>query len=162
MAYIANGGKVAIDGSEKSLDPKAREVSAVGPNVTIEVTIVLRRNPSAKSLRSSVEELCSTSPKKRSHLKREEFARSQGASQNDVKLVSNFVRGFGLEVTNVDLASRRIFVSGSYKQISDAFGVEMKYYEHPTMKRENLQRKIWVDKRPDFVVSNSHCCAWVG
>jgi kumamolisin len=64
-------------------------------------------------------------------LSREELAESRGAAPADVSAVEDFARAHGLTVVEVDPAGRRVRLSGTAPEISEAFGVEFQRYEHP-------------------------------
>jgi kumamolisin len=129
--------KLLLQGSERRPVRGAREIGPVNPSERVDVTIIVRHNPA--SHRGSTEELGRVPPKKRTHQSREEFARTQGASQEDLKKISEFAREYRLVVKESSQARRSVTLSGTAKQLSEAFGVELKSYEHPTVKGKTFR-----------------------
>ena len=132
-----HGRKVTLDGSERKPILRAKGIGGVDSAEKLDVTIIVRRNPS--SAQRSAEELGRVPPKNRTHLSREEFARTQGASQEDLKKISEFAREYGLVVKDSSVPRRSVTLSGNAKQFSEAFGVELKKYEYPTMKGKTFR-----------------------
>ncbi|HXY93179.1 MAG TPA: protease pro-enzyme activation domain-containing protein, partial [Acidimicrobiia bacterium] len=105
----------------------AREVGAPPPDKEVRVTVVLRRRQEQNPMRAA---RASASHGQRSYLTRAEFARSYGASPDDIDAVQTFARVHNLRVTNVDAARRSIVVAGTAEAIAGAFGTRLARYEH--------------------------------
>jgi kumamolisin len=90
--------------------------SGLNPSETIDVTVVLRRRSPLPSDEERDDE---------GALSRAEFASRYGADDADADLVSTTLTGLGLTVSSVDLASRRVRVSGDVATISRVFGVDV-------------------------------------
>ena len=121
--------RVKIRGSERELIPGSLEAGSVDPNERIEVTIVLRPPVEAPAL--SPEEAGLVSPRKRSFLTHEEYERKHGAAREDLQKIRDFAEDHDLKVTEESPARRSVVLSGTVRQMSVAFGVELKRYEHP-------------------------------
>lgn len=124
--------RIAIKGSERAPLPGARKVGPADPQELVQVTVLVRRRPSSKGLISLVAELGSSPPHKRRHLSHEDFEASHGADLNDLEKVEDFAHEHGLDVVEVDKADRRVILSGTVAALSEAFGVTLDLYEHPT------------------------------
>ncbi len=125
--------RVPLPGSEKSPPLAGRDIGAVDPSEKILVTLILKPRNST-SRKGRVEELSRTPvDSRRRHLTREEFSQVHGALQSDFDLISEFARQYGLELVAADPAMRSALLSGSTQQMTNAFGVELRNYEHPTM-----------------------------
>src|SRR5579864_1137643 len=92
--------RVPVPGSERAPVPGAEVIGAPDPNQRIEVSLILRRRPSAEQL-PAAEELGSRLPHERQHLSREEFAARHGADPNDVAQVTELAREHNLTVVEV-------------------------------------------------------------
>jgi kumamolisin len=121
---------VPIRGSERAAVVGARVVGAPRPDARLEVTVVVRRRPSAEKF-APAESLGSRLPSQRKHLKRAEFAARHGANPDDVAKIEEFARQNNLTVKETNLARRSIKLSGKASDLSSAFGVELLHYEHP-------------------------------
>ena len=123
----AQKGRVQLEGSTRSLLPGSQEVGPADPNQVIEVTLYLRHKPSE---RHSAEEISSLPISKRKYLTRAEFARTYGASAEDLEKVRAFAADYGLQVKSADLAARQVKLSGTVQRFSEAFGATLRRYEH--------------------------------
>jgi kumamolisin len=109
--------------------PGAREIGPADPNEIIEVTIRLRprggKTPpvSAATLRQL--------PAERRFLTREELEKAHGADAASISRVETFANQHGLTVIESSPARRTVILSGTVAAMSEAFGVELKQYEHP-------------------------------
>lgn len=113
---------VHIAGSESPTDERARHISEVDPDRVIRFNIIVRRRDEAIP---SPEEIGALPPSQRRHLSRQEFAAKYGAAPEDVARVEEYASKHGLKVIKADLAQRIVTVSGSYRSIKAAFGVEL-------------------------------------
>ncbi|MDX2678171.1 S53 family peptidase [Streptomyces sp. NY05-11A] len=104
-----------IPGSERSAAPKARSEGPLDAATPVEATIVLRRRAEVpRDLIVGPETISQT-----------ELAQQYGADSTDADLVREVLGHHGVQVTGVDLASRRIQVSGTAEQMAEAFRTEL-------------------------------------
>lgn len=108
-----------LAGSERAPLEGATEIGPADPNETVDVTIRLR----SRSGKNPMEET--------SNLSREEFEQRHGADPNSIALVESFARAHQLIVKEESAARRTVILSGSVAAMNQAFGVELKEYEHP-------------------------------
>jgi kumamolisin len=122
--------RIRLAQSERAPMPGARRISAADPNERIEVTILLRRRSKANEY-PDVDQLGARLPKERSHLTREEFARTHGGHPDDIASIRKFASEFGLQVPREDRARRSVVLAGTVEAFSRAFEVELSRFEHP-------------------------------
>jgi subtilase family serine protease len=130
MSNIPSGMK-RIEGSMRTPAPGAKLIGPAAPDETIVVSIYIRRRPDAPPLLDH-EHWAKTPPGKRKFLSREEFAAKYGAAQADADRVTRFAISQGLKVEETSLAKCSVRVSGTVKQMNQAFGVELTNYEVST------------------------------
>jgi kumamolisin len=114
---------VRLEGSERHPSPSARLLGPADPNEHFDVTIVLRRRLDGETVPDFV--YFKTPPSTRPRLSEEEFARKYGASDDDIREVTEFVYRNGLIVEETHAARRTLVVSGTAEQMSQAFGVKL-------------------------------------
>jgi Pro-kumamolisin, activation domain len=139
-----------LEGSERRPSPTARRMGPSDPNENITVTIVLRRRPDGPPL-PKPEDFLKIPPAQRSRMSAEEFARTYGASQEDIDKVTEFVRNAGLNVVEVHPARRTVIVSGTVAQMNAAFAVDLGRYEHEVTRRRNDKRTEMYRGRDGFI-----------
>jgi kumamolisin len=122
--------RVAIPGSDKRPAADAQRVGDVHPDERVEVTIQLT-SKAADGLNAEVQKLAAQAPHAREHLSREAFAERFGADPAHIAQVEAFARANDLGVVHASAARRSVIVSGTARQISSAFGVQLAAYEHP-------------------------------
>src|SRR5947209_6412976 len=105
-----------LAGSEKNA-PVGKQVEALSPEQTMEVTVRLRRR---KSIDSEL--------KKGVRYSRADFDKTFGAKQNDVEKIEAFANNHHLAVSNVDTARRSVMLKGSVKDFEEAFRVKLGCY----------------------------------
>ena len=117
------GDRVPVPGSEREPVPGSRAVDGAPADERIEVTVLVRRKPGTEALPSPglVTE----------RLSREEFDARYGADPADIQRVEGFAAAHGLEVVEASTARRSVVLSGTVEQMSVAFGVDLRRYEHP-------------------------------
>jgi kumamolisin len=107
---------VPLSGSERSSLPAATPAPApLDENQVITVTVLLRRK--AEIPAALVEGQETVTPA--------EFGERYGADPADARLVADVLGRSGLTVTETDLASRRLKVSGTLAALSAAFGTTL-------------------------------------
>jgi len=124
---------VRLEGSERRPSPGAQLIGPADANQHFDVTIVLRRRPDGEPLPDY--DHFKTPPGARPRMSAEEFAKKYGASEEDIKKVTDFTRGSGLTVKETDPGRRTVVVSGTVEQTSKAFGVTLSRYEHQVAHR---------------------------
>ena len=105
-----------LPGSERTAAPDAQPAAApqsLDPSRQITITVILRR-------RAELPDDALTSP-----LSREEFATRYGADPADVQLVTDTLTSLGATITDTDVASRRLRVSGPTGTLAQIFGADL-------------------------------------
>jgi len=120
---------VRLEGSERRPSPSARLVGPADPKERFSVTIALRRRPDGEPM-PGPEYFRKTPPRSRPRLSEAEFAKKYGASNQDIKKVTDFASKSGLKVEDTNAAQRSVVVSGTAEQMSKAFGISLGKYEH--------------------------------
>ena len=121
--------RIELKGSARAALPGGRDVGPADPNQQIEVTVLLRRGSKPEEFPSDAQ-LGASIPRERKYLTREEFARLHGASESDLEKIRAFATPYGLKVVSEDRGSRMVKLSGTVQTLGDAFGVNLRRYEH--------------------------------
>jgi kumamolisin len=122
--------QLPLAGSERAPLEGAREIGPANPNETVDVTIRLRSRTGKKPIVNAAE---FTKPiEKRTILSRKEFEQHHGADLDSIARVESFARQHKLTVKEKSLARRTVILSGAVAAMNEAFGVELKQYDHPT------------------------------
>lgn len=119
--------RVELKGSARPPMPGGQDVGPADANQQIEVTLYLRRG---RTKFPSAEQIGSQPVSERKYLTREEFARAHGATAEDVEKVRAFARDYGLQVKTEDRAARLIKLTGTVQAFNEAFGANLRRYEH--------------------------------
>ncbi len=118
-----------LPGSERAPMPGAREIGPANPNQRIDVTVRLRSRAGKTPI---VDASVFAAPiRKRKLLSRTELEQRHGADTASIAKVESFAREYGLTVKEKSPARRTVILSGTVADMSKAFGVELKEYEHP-------------------------------
>jgi len=125
--------KHILTGSERAPLHGAREIGPANANERVEVTIRLRSRAGKKPAVS--QDTFRQPPNERKILSREEYEKSHGADPASTALVEAFAREHGLSIVETSPERRTIILSGTVAQMNNAFGVQLKQYEHPTAGR---------------------------
>src|SRR6202050_3112966 len=121
--------KKAIAGSERAPLVGAREIGPANPNEKLDVTIRLRSRAGKKPIVSAD---AYTKPiEKRTILSRKEFEQRHGADPESIARVETFARQHKLTVKEKSPGRRTVILSGNVTAVNEAFGVELKEYDHP-------------------------------
>jgi kumamolisin len=121
---------LAIAGSERSPLEGAREIGPANRNEKLDVTIRLRSRAGKKPIVSADE---FTKPiQERTILSRKEFEQRHGADPASIARVETFAREHKLTVKEKSAGRRTVILSGTVAAMDEAFGVELKEYEHPS------------------------------
>ena len=117
-----------LAGSERAPLEGAREIGAANPNEIVDVTIRLRSRAGKKPIVNADE---FTKPiEERSILTRKEFEQRHGADPDSIARVESFAREHKLAVKEKSPGRRTVVLSGTVTAMNEAFGVELKEYEH--------------------------------
>ncbi len=100
------------------------------PGAPLTVTIYVQRDPQGTPA-PTAHELGRLAPRARSYLRPEEAVAAFGAAPSDLDTVTAFAEAHKLKVVERSIAKRLVRVSGTAKQLSEAFGVELRHYKHP-------------------------------
>jgi kumamolisin len=111
-----------VAGSVRAPLEGAREIGPANPSETVDVTIRLRPRSPIKLT------------EQRSIVSRKEFEQRHGADPKSIALVESFARAHKLLVKEESPARRTVILSGPVAAMNEAFGVELKEYEHPSGK----------------------------
>jgi kumamolisin len=123
--------RVELKGSTRAAMPGGRDSGPTDPNQQIEVTVLLRRGSKPGEFPAAAE-MGAQLPSKRKYLSREEFARAHGASAADLEKIRAFATQYSLKVVSENPASRMVKLSGTAKAFNEAFGANLRRYEHPS------------------------------
>ncbi|HTA23099.1 MAG TPA: S53 family peptidase [Terriglobales bacterium] len=119
-----------LKGSERAPMAGAQELGPANPNEQIDVTIRLR----SRAGKAPIVPLDNfTQPiGRRTILSRSEYEQLHGADPNSIAKVEAFAHEYGLTVKEKSAGRRTVILSGTVAAMSQAFGVELKEYQHPT------------------------------
>jgi kumamolisin len=119
-----------IPGSERTPLRDARSLGPVQADQQIEVTVRLRAAQDRATL--GAQTMAADQPSAtRQYMTREEFARSHGASADDIAKIETFAKQHDLVVITASPAQRNVVLAGTAAAFGKAFGVKLEEYEHP-------------------------------
>jgi kumamolisin len=116
-----SGSLVRLAGSERASLPEATDAGTLDTSQRAEVTVVVRR-------RAEIPAEIVEGP---TVLTADELAERYGADPADVDLVRQELSSRGLEVTDVQPATRRIKVAGTLANLASAFGTTLRQVSSP-------------------------------
>src|SRR6202167_4306723 len=119
-----------LAGSERAPMPGAREIGPADSNETVDVTVRLRSRAGKKPPVNPDE--FTKDIQKRAILTRKEFEQQHGADPESIARVESFAREHKLTVKEKSAARCTVIVSGTVAAMNQAFGVELKEYQHAT------------------------------
>ncbi len=122
--------QLPVAGSERAPLEGAHEIGPANPNETVDVTIRLRSRAGKKPIVNADE--FKKPIEQRTILSRNDFEQQHGADPDSMARVESFARQHKLTVKEESSARRTIILSGTVAAVNDAFGVELKEYEHPS------------------------------
>lgn len=121
-----------IPGSRRPPVARATYMRDCNPEQLIKVSIYARRNPQpAASALKALDKLRTAKPRDRKYLNSQDFEAVFGANQDDLEKIKAFAQSAGLRVVESSPSNRRVVVEGTIANVSRAFGVELKEYQHP-------------------------------
>jgi kumamolisin len=121
-----NKNMVPLPGSERNALPDAVEIGPADPQEQLKVTVYVRQ----KGERVDIQKMGKLPPKKRKYLTYDQVVARYGASPADLKRVEDFAKANGLTVVQSNPEHRSIQLSGSVAQMQQAFGTELKKFQH--------------------------------
>jgi kumamolisin len=124
--------RLSLAGSERAPMEGAQEIGPANPNETVDVTIRLRSRAGKKPIVSA--DTYTKPIEKRTILSRKEFEKRHGADPESIALVEKFAHQHKLTVKEKSPGRRTVILSGNVTAVNEAFGVELKEYDHPTGK----------------------------
>jgi kumamolisin len=108
----------------------AKRAEQPKPGKRLTVTIYVQRDPQAAPA-PAAHELGRLASHARTYLRPEQAVAVFGAAQADLDAVVEFAERHKLKAVEQSIAKRLVRVSGTVKQLGDAFGVELRHYTHP-------------------------------
>lgn len=124
-----------LEGSELHPSENAKLIGPADDNEVFSVTVILRRRTDGNGI-PDFDFFAKTPPKERPRLNEQDFAERYGADPEDIKKVVAFAEQSGLKIIDTHLGKRSVILSGTVKQMSNAFAVSLNMYEHQvTIKR---------------------------
>ncbi|MGB8495755.1 MAG: S53 family peptidase [Candidatus Acidiferrum sp.] len=144
-------GRVELKGSARTALPGGQDAGPADPNQQIEVSVFLRRQSKPGDF-PPVAQMDAHLPHERKYLSRKEFARLHGASVADLKKIRAFAAQYGLQVVNEDRASRTVKLSGTVQAFNDAFGADLRRYEHSAGAYRCRTGSLTIPAELEFVV----------
>ena len=127
MATPKKGFQLA--GSERAPLKGAREIGPANPSEIVDVTIRLRSRAGRKPIVDANE--FKKPVANRTIYSRKEFEQLHGADPASIALVESFARQSNLTVKEKSPGRRTVILSGTVAAMNQAFGVELKQYQHP-------------------------------
>jgi kumamolisin len=118
-----------LAGSERAPLAGAREIGPANPKETVDVTIRLRSRAGKKPIVNADEFRKPIA--KRTTLTRKEFEQQHGADPASIARVEAFAHEHKLTVKEKSAGRRTVILSGTVASMNDAFGVQLKEYQHP-------------------------------
>jgi kumamolisin len=115
---------VPLPASKKAPPKDAKLSGKISPEERVEVTIRVRRKPGAGSPKVGGKPLT-----------RDEFRAAYGADPADIDKIEKFANENGLEIVQTSVAQRAVRLSGPVSAMKAAFGVQLRSYKTPQMKK---------------------------
>src|SRR5580698_3852024 len=117
-------------GSARPRHPTSKLIEPVDPNETVSVMLLVRARPGAPPL-PTFSDWQKTPPAKRKFLSVDDYVKQYGATDGDMRTVTDFLTASGLSITESHGGRRHVTATGTAAQVNAAFGVELKRYESP-------------------------------
>ena len=113
--------RIAVPGSRRTAVSGATRIQPVDSHERIDVTIVLRRSPSAAQPSGALTQ----------RVDRRGFAGIHGADDSELALVERFAHDHGLTIVASHADRRTVHVAGPADAMKSAFGTQLSYYDSP-------------------------------
>jgi hypothetical protein len=130
VARSKYAGYVPIPGSERPQVPGSALLGPVKASDKIGFTVLLRQHPDSPGLHP-IEHWQDTPPSGRQFYSAEEFMRTHGAADEDVRALIDFLESESLRVIEADAGRRRVLVEGTASRINSAFDITLNRYRAP-------------------------------
>lgn len=126
MFHTPRQGFTKLNGSERLLPPRAVKLRPVEPQERLEVSVYLR-DPSPNELVGNIH-ILARSPGQ--IVSREEYFAAHAADPEDLARIEAFAGVHNLSISTINRISRKVVLSGTASQLTNAFGTELHHYEH--------------------------------
>ncbi len=113
--------RIPLPGSERKALPESQPVGSIDPTDTVRVTVVLRRTGAVPAAEKGNEQ-----PRRLSH---QDFQQSHGANPEDIALIEKFAHEYQLTVVEASAQKRRVVLTGTAAQMTNAFGAQLACYK---------------------------------
>jgi Pro-kumamolisin, activation domain len=134
-------GYEPLPGSERPQLPGSVLTGPVGRTERVAVTLLLRVRPDAPP-EPGFEHWQDTPPGQREFLSAEEYLRTYGSTEEDVRAVTEFLESRDLRVIEASAGRRRIVAEGDAAKVNAAFAVRLNNYQAPrTLTRRLAPRR---------------------
>jgi kumamolisin len=142
----AHAHMVPIHGSDRAPAAHGRLVGKADAQKPIKVSIYVRPNPHTSAAASrTIAAMNAELPGRRKYLGGDDFNALFGADPADMAKVAAWAKQHKLSVVESSGPKRRIKVEGTIGDVSAAFGVELKEYEHESLGRyRGREGKLYV------------------
>jgi len=120
--------KQPVSGTDKIHPEGAKCIGDCDPGEQIEVVVMLRRKD-AEGFRQMMARIDAGEAPAQS-VSREDFDKRFGASDEDVKKVTQFAAQYGLSVVRADPSTRSVVLKGSIEAFQKAFDVKLERFQH--------------------------------
>ncbi len=134
--------RVPLQGSERSIAHGATYTGAADPNEVVDVTIRLRPKSEMKAAASSA-----------ARLSRQEFEKNFSANETDIHAIAEFAHEHELTVVSADAARNTVILRGTVAQLSPAFGVDLRMYDHPQGRYRGRTGPVYLPANLEKIVS---------
>jgi kumamolisin len=135
---------VSLPDSERHVLPGARVVGDADGEEKIDVTIYVR--PRAFVPPGALQQAQELPPQLRTYATAQQMKDIFGADQADLDKVDQWATTQGLHVEEKNASARSVKVSGTTRDISKAFGVELKLNEHPAGRYRGRTGPIYIPR----------------
>lgn len=133
---------VVIEGSERKVVPGAIAIGPANPRARVEVTVKVRRKKPLPELDGRPSAIIS----------KEKFAKTYGARPSELAKVSKVLARFGLKTESSSTAARTVRLSGTVKDMENAFAVKLFRYRHETGEYRGRTGKVYVPNQLDGLI----------
>ena len=124
----ASQNRIPLAGSHRDLSHEARLAGPVDPNERVEVSIRLRRAPSAPPLTRGITEPLTNERRPLTH---NEYRAIHSADPQDIAKIRAFAKQHKLDIIETSAARRTVRLAGTAAQMAEAFGVKLEKHEYP-------------------------------
>lgn len=113
------------------------------PNTVLDVTVQLKSKASDKEMEDTLNDVATG---KRPQLNDSEFADKFGASKESLDQLTKFAEAYGLKVSESDLRSGRVVLTGTAENFSEAFKTKIAQYDQDGLKIRGREGALFVPK----------------